>query len=224
MGLAVFDLDGTLTHTNEVDDECFLRAIREVLRLDVTPDWADAPHVTDTGLTSWICERYSGRPLRDNEAAEILARFIEHLETERSTRPHRFAPIPGAPDVFARLSAHGWDSALATGAWRDSAHLKLRAVGIDPALTPLATSSDAGTRIEILELAVRRAPPGHTRIVSIGDGVWDVEAARRLGWPFIGIGTGGRADRLRSAGATVILEDVADTDTLLTALATAPVP
>lgn len=223
-GLAVFDIDGTLTQTNEVDDECFLRAIREVLELDVTPDWTDAPHVTDTGLTSWICERYSGRPLKQEESAAILTRFIENLETERDARPHRFAPISGATDVFARLGARDWHSAMATGAWKDSAHLKLRAAGIDPALTPLATSSDASTRIEILELAVRRAQPGPSRIVSIGDGVWDVAASRRLGWPFIGIGAGSRADRLRAAGATVILEDVADTEALLSALASAPVP
>ena len=217
-GLAVFDIDGTLTATNEVDDECFLRAVREVLGLDVTPDWADAPHVTDAALASWICRQYRGRSLRDGEVAAILARFIDHLEHALANQPSRFAPIEGAPDVFERLREQGWDSAMATGGWNDSARLKLRAIGVDPERTALATSSDAYSRVEILELAVRRAPAGHTRIVSVGDGVWDVAAARQLGWPFVGIGTGRREERLRAAGATIVLPDLRDTAVLLSAL------
>ena len=223
-GLAVFDIDGTLTQTNEVDDECYLRAICEVLGLDVSPDWADAPHVTDSALASWICERYGGRPLRQGETAEILSRLIEHLQAALREQPHRFAPIAGASDVFTRLRTRGWDSVMATGAWEPSARLKLRAIGLDTDGTALTTSSDAATRIEILELAVRRTAQDHSRVVSIGDGAWDVEAARRLGWPFIGIGTGARAERLRNAGARVVLADLSDTEALLDALATAPAP
>ena len=224
MGLAVFDIDGTLTQTNEVDDECFLRAVREVLGLDVSPDWADAPHVTDTALVSWICERYAGRAIRDDEAAAIQVRFIDLMRSALQAQPDRFAPIPGAADVFTRLGHQRWHSVMATGAWEASARLKLGAIGLGLDSVALASSSDAPTRIEILELAVRRAPATHARIVSIGDGVWDVEAARRLAWPFVGIGTGARADRLRAAGATVVLSDLADTETLLRALDTAPVP
>jgi phosphoglycolate phosphatase-like HAD superfamily hydrolase len=219
-GLAVFDIDGTLTATNEVDDECFLRAVRDVLSLDVAPDWSDAPHVTDSALAPWICEQYGGRSLRDGEVAAILGRFIGHLEVALAQEPQRFAPIAGASDVFARLRTHGWDSAMATGGWDESARLKLRAVGIDPDKTPLATSSDAHTRIEILHLAVQRAATSHTRIVSIGDGVWDLDAARTLGWPFIGIGTGARAERLREAGARVVIPDLRDTAGLVQALET----
>jgi hypothetical protein len=32
--LAIFDIDGTLTDTNAVDDECYLRAVSDVLDLD----------------------------------------------------------------------------------------------------------------------------------------------------------------------------------------------
>ena len=41
----------------------------------------------------------------------------------------------------------------------------------------------------------------------IGDGVWDVRAARNLGWNFIGIGAGENAERLRRAGADTIIPD-----------------
>ncbi len=35
MKLAVFDLDGTLTATNAVDDECFVRALRIAHNIDL---------------------------------------------------------------------------------------------------------------------------------------------------------------------------------------------
>ena len=39
----------------------------------------------------------------------------------------------------------------------------------------------------------------------VGDGIWDVKAARSLGWNFIGVGTGERAEALRQAGAVKII-------------------
>jgi phosphoglycolate phosphatase-like HAD superfamily hydrolase len=62
------------------------------------------------------------------------------------------------------------------------------------------------------------------RIVSIGDAVWDVRAARELQWPFIGVATGPAATILRHHGATTILADFSDLSGVLTALAGAKPP
>ena len=49
--LAIFDIDGTLTDTNAVDDESYMRAIADVLNLDAYRlDWSEAPHITDSAL------------------------------------------------------------------------------------------------------------------------------------------------------------------------------
>jgi beta-phosphoglucomutase-like phosphatase (HAD superfamily) len=37
--LAIFDLDGTLTDTNAVDDECYLEAMSTELGCAPNPDW-----------------------------------------------------------------------------------------------------------------------------------------------------------------------------------------
>ncbi|HUF28586.1 MAG TPA: hypothetical protein VMM18_16525 [Gemmatimonadaceae bacterium] len=43
--LVVFDIDGTLTDTNEVDDACYVRAVATVLGLEAAAlDWSAAPH------------------------------------------------------------------------------------------------------------------------------------------------------------------------------------
>jgi phosphoglycolate phosphatase-like HAD superfamily hydrolase len=226
--LAVFDIDGTLTDTNAVDDECFLRAIADTLGLDAAAlDWSDAPHVTDAGLLRWIAGRYAGRPVRAAESEAVLRRFLALLRGALAATPARFRAIAGADTVLPALTARGWHTALATGGWDDSARLKLAAIGIDGRDVVLASSSDAETRVEIMGIARRRAEAtagGFDRVVSIGDGLWDVRAAAAVGWPFVGIAQGERAARLREAGASTILPDLADVDAVCAALDAALVP
>ena len=99
----------------------------------------------------------------------------------------------------------------------------LRYVGV-----PMATSEDGPARTSIVSAARVRAERLHgverfDRIVCIGDGLWDVRAARDLGLPFVGAGRGDRASRLRADGVGVILEDYADIGATVTALETATV-
>ena len=219
--LAVFDIDGTLTQTNKVDDECFLRAIGGVLGLDpASLDWSTAPHVTDSDLLRWLCETHCARAPTDAEMNETLRAFVALLREELGARPERFAPMPGARGLFAHLREHGWEVAVATGGWNESARLKLAVIGeSDPDLI-LASSSDATTRVEIISVARRRAEARHgvtfARTVSIGDAPWDTRAAAELGWPFVGVG--GRREALRAGGASVVLPDFADWDVVRAAL------
>ena len=80
----------------------------------------------------------------------------------------------------------------------------------------------------LFELARERAEAFYgrrfDRVVSIGDGVWDVRTAIELDVPFVGIGTGSRADQLRLAGAGIVLPDYSDLDAFMTALETRVIP
>ena len=53
----------------------------------------------------------------------------------------------------------------------------------------------------------------------MGDGVWDAKAAQDLGWRFIGIGSGEQADRLRQAGAGMVIPDYRPAEAFLDLLA-----
>jgi phosphoglycolate phosphatase-like HAD superfamily hydrolase len=84
--------------------------------------------------------------------------------------------------------------------------------GIDASGVVLATSDDAPTRTGIMDLAHRRAcaeydVPSFDAITSVGDAVWDVKAARDVGYRFIGIGCRDNAARLRQAGAELVFDD-----------------
>ena len=226
--LAIFDIDGTLTDTNGVDNECFLRAVSEVLQVDVaTVDWSDAPHITDSGLLRWLAGRHAQRPLHGREAEGVRARLVQLLGVELQAAPDRFRPIAGAGQILQALTGAGWHVAVATGGWEASARLKLAAIGIEHTGLVLASSSDAETRVEIMEIALRRASRHggpFQRVVSIGDGLWDVRAAAALGWPFVGIAAGAHAERLTAAGASTILRDLSDVGAICNALGGARAP
>src|SRR5687768_1688448 len=107
--LAVFDIDGTLTDTNTVDDECFLRAVAEVLDVDVALlDWSGAPHVTDSDLLRWFAEQHCGRSLHPGESDAVLDRFLALLRGQLAAAPERFRPVSGAPLVFDALQRANW--------------------------------------------------------------------------------------------------------------------
>jgi phosphoglycolate phosphatase-like HAD superfamily hydrolase len=227
--LVIFDIDGTLTDTNAVDDRCFMQAVSDVLKLGPSPlDWSGSPHVTDSAIAPWCCEHYCGRPLDPAELAAIVTRFLALLIDARERDPGAFSAIRGACDLFAEARRAGWSVALATGGWRAPATFKLNAAGIDVGGTPLATADDAPAREDILRCALEQSLPvdrrAFDRVVSVGDGVWDVQAAAKLGWSFVAISPTGYSERLTAAGATLTFEDYSDAPAFLRALDDAPVP
>lgn len=227
--LAILDIDGTLTDTIEVDDECFRRAMALALGVpENVIDWADAPHITDTGICYWLFERYREQQPSSLEVAAAKAEFLRLLESEAGTRPHRFTPVAGGRDVLSHLAQDGWSIALATGAWGASARIKLATAGIAAGPIPLVCSDDAPSRLELLRLAIDRAGAtssrGFEHVVSIGDGLWDLHAAAAADIAFVGIGTGSRAALLRDHGASVVLNDWMDVKAVSAALEQATVP
>ena len=222
MHLVMFDIDGTLTETIKVDEECFVRALSEVCRFTgVDTDWSNYEHATDSGI---FHEIYLARVGRSPSVAEISV-FRQHfigLLTEASLIA-AFAPIKGARQLLARLATSVEQRvSLATGAWRDSARLKMASAGLCFDDHPAASADDAHDRESIMRLSRQRAAERYgipfVSTVYIGDGVWDARACRTLGIPFIGIGSGGQATRLASEGAVRVFHDYSDADLFLESL------
>jgi phosphoglycolate phosphatase-like HAD superfamily hydrolase len=208
--LALFDIDGTLTATNEVDDECYTEAVAAELGVSASQiDWSDAPHITDTGIARWLWTWHRERLPTETELYAIKARFVTLLHERFRSQPDRFLAVAGAAQSLPRLRADGWALALATGGWGESARMKLRAARL-PIAMPLFCSDHAFTREQIIALAwehaARSAGGPFERVVSIGDGVWDLTAASILDMPFVGVGVGAKAHRLSALGASHVLE------------------
>lgn len=51
MHLVMFDIDGTLTETMKIDEECFVRSLAEIHGFTgVETDWSRYKHTTDSGI------------------------------------------------------------------------------------------------------------------------------------------------------------------------------
>jgi phosphoglycolate phosphatase-like HAD superfamily hydrolase len=205
--MAVFDLDGTLTATNEVDSWCFVEAVQREFGFTPNDDWGSYEHCTDEGIAREAITAHLGAAPSMEQLEQLKKRFGDLLAEAAAATPHLFALIPGARELLRYLSETGWAISIATGAWRISAELKLEAAGLSDPI-PLFCSDGLPSREAILTAAIGSAPAA--RVVTVGDGVWDVKAAARLGLPFVGIGDGARAQALRAAGAAVVLPDYRD--------------
>ncbi len=228
--LAIFDIDGTLTRTSEVDDACYIRAVREEWGVpSMSTDWSEYEHSTDNAIAAEIFRRARGREASPAELAALRDRFARLVAEEAARAPERFRPIAGAPSIVVELPRAGWAVAIATGGWTPSARTKLASAGIPAEGIPAAFACDARPRQEIIAIAARRAAEvcgvrGFGRVVYLGDGVWDARACAAAAMPFVGIAEGQRAERLRAAGASVVLPDLADIARVREALERASVP
>jgi phosphoglycolate phosphatase-like HAD superfamily hydrolase len=220
MRIAVFDIDGTLTDTNDIDVECYEAAVLSEIGLEVPSDWTSFEDVTDATVLAVACER-RGLPVPDQRVQERIARKAgELLAAALDRTPERFRPIPGAREIFTSLECAGWKVAMATGAWRPSALVKLTGAGIPYGGVPLASASEHSARVDIIRHAVRLiTSTTPDTVVYIGDRVWDGRAAKALGYAFVAVGQEEHADQLRRVGATSVVQDFTDAQSLVEHLA-----
>jgi|ERR1700736_639069 phosphoglycolate phosphatase-like HAD superfamily hydrolase len=221
MRLVIFDIDGTLTQTMKADEECFVRSLAEVCGFrDVDTDWSRYKHATDFGVFREIHETRTGRLPSPSEISRFRQHFVDLLA--RVSSEAAFAAVTGAPLLLSRLAdSEEHRVALATGAWRGSARLKMASAGLCYDDYPAASSDDAFDRESIIRLSMQRAAERYGRLgstVYVGDGVWDARACRSVGIPFIGIATNGRAARLSAEGAVCVFPDFSDTDSFFSSL------
>jgi phosphoglycolate phosphatase-like HAD superfamily hydrolase len=223
MNLVIFDIDDTLTETMQVDTACFVQSFADVFGFDgINADWSQYPHTTDSGIFRDIYTERIGRPPQPAEIARFQQHFISLLTA--ASRQSPFKQVSGAKRLLTRIAQAGTHQiALATGAWRDSARLKMASAGLCYDDHPAASADDAVERISIMRLSLQRAVERHKAgfksVVYVGDGVWDARACRALGIPFVGIGSGVRATQLVAEGAFRLFKDYSEDDMFLETLA-----
>ena len=218
MNLVVFDFDGTLAATDGVDGECFIQAFDDALQIrDFSQEWTEYEHVTDEGITRQIFMERFGRHPHPDEREKVIDSFLALLKTRSVADSLQFSELPGASVLVNQLRNTGdWAVAVATGAWRRSVEFKIQRTGLPITEIPLASAEDGPSRESIVLTAVERAASYYgrqrfDRVVSVGDALWDVRTARKLGLPFIGIAEEPRATALRKDGAHHVIEDYRNT-------------
>jgi phosphoglycolate phosphatase-like HAD superfamily hydrolase len=213
MHLVVFDIDGTLTATNKVDNECFVLAMQEGLQItDIDTDWTKYRNVTDQGCLEEIVYRHKRRYGTQTELNRVKQRHLVLLQGRADSDAKLFRSIAGAHETIERLKMlPNVRIALATGAWLESAQIKLRTARFTMEGIPMATCNDSISREEIIRIAESRAiQTAGARFETktyVGDAVWDLQAASRLSYQFIGVYADSKAERLRAEGARQLISD-----------------
>jgi phosphoglycolate phosphatase-like HAD superfamily hydrolase len=226
MNLLVFDVDGTLTSTNEVDGRCFARAFHESFGIRLDTSWENYPHRTDSGIISHSFSEQFGQMPTAAEFDLFRERFLILLQNEWLEVPHQFAAVAGATTVFTSIAEHrDYALALATGGWRGSALFKLEKARIPVSGLPAAFADDAIEREQITCIAIARAENHYRqefdRVILVGDSDCDVTTAMRLGLGFVGIAADASDAVLRRAGAQLVLCDYRDLAAFMNAVETA---
>lgn len=188
MHAVVFDIDGTLLQSALVDDALYREAVCAVLGgVQFRPSLADYTHVSDAGI---LHEIFTDNAIRHERATidAIKTHFVDALKAHVSAN----GPFPEVPGAGLRLRQLG-DSAdhavaFATGGWRAAARLKLDSSGLGEFGFPLASSDDAHDRTEIMQIALTSLGASFDSVTYYGDGPWDRDASRRLGWNFVAVG------------------------------------
>ncbi|OGO35776.1 MAG: hypothetical protein A2147_07935 [Chloroflexi bacterium RBG_16_57_8] len=219
MHLVMFDVDGTLVTGDGTDEVCYCEAVNDVLGIpQIDTDWSHYWNVTDSGITSELVEKHLHRRPEQEAIQAVRHAYVSKLRHQIGENPLSFRAVPGATELIADLrSMDGVCVCIATGGWRHAALLKLRLVGIPTDNIPVASSDDSDERRSIrahaCELAcIQRHCEAFDSIVYVADHPGDLANSRRLGYGFVGIGSGNIAEELRCAGAIHVQPDFGNRD------------
>jgi phosphoglycolate phosphatase len=227
--LVLWDLDGTLVQFDQVGRETFRDAIAAVLGRP--PDDGLLAAVAFAGRTDLeiALELLETSGVADSERhlpalAEALA---VALAAKSETLPLRGRALPGAREVLAALhGTPGVVQSLLTGNVAANAAVKLAAFGLER-LVDLEVGgygSDHRDRARLVDVARGRAvakygPFDLAETVLVGDTPLDVAAAHTAGARCVGVATGGfTAADLVAAGADAVVEDLAETRSVICAI------
>ena len=216
MKLAIFDIDGTLTNTNGVDSECFIKALAESHAItEINTNWAEYPHTCDSGITLHIFQEKFGRPPEETELRKFKSCFVNLLNG-----------LLSSGRVFLGRGGAGGALAARGGGGGRGGGRRSRRWGGPPRVGVESGEGMRGGRPRRVcgrWIVERRNPASRggeiagwyrqdsfDKIVSVGDAVWDVGAAARLKFAFLGVGDGESAARLRQAGARQVIENFID--------------
>lgn len=188
MHAVLFDIDGTLIESAVPDDILYQRAVTDILGpVAIRNPISKYKHVSDSGI---VAEIFADNSIEkcSQKCASIRERFVELLQDYIDANGP-FPEIRGARGfIEALLSSEHHAVAFATGGWRQSALLKLETSGLMYSEVPLASSSEAQSREEIMILALAEIGDAFESITYFGDGEWDRDASLALGWDFRAVG------------------------------------
>ena len=226
MRLLLFDIDGTLIHSNRIGRAAMGRALREVFGGAGAFETISFGGKTDRGI---VRELMLAEGWEEAEVEARLPHFYERMAAAGRDlfTPEHIWPCPGVVPLLAALGERD-DVALAllTGNIGHTVPLKLAAAGIDPGLFRVAaTGSDSAARNDLFAIALRRAEEqlglrvAPRDVIIVGDTPGDVGCARAGGGRAVAVATCPYSlAALRDCRPDHLFVDLSETEAVLRAL------
>ncbi|MBL4709194.1 MAG: HAD hydrolase-like protein [Flavobacteriales bacterium] len=186
--LLVFDIDDTLTKTASLHIDAFIEGLKFLGVCDMDTNFGEYLHHTDSYISRVIYEKDRKQEFTQ-EKKNIFEDFLYSKVKQQS-----FAEINGASELLQQLQQkEDIAIAYATGSLLKPAILKLELINANYHPSQLVASNEIEDREGIVSRAIEQSKKMHQvesfdRIISIGDGLWDLKTAKKLGVDFIGIG------------------------------------
>ncbi len=227
--LIIFDIDGTLVHSNKIDSNCFSQTYLDIYGEKFPSiDWRVYPHVTDHTIFGTVIQERFGRKPDQKEINIFQNHFVNLVQEKRVEIPEAFHEVPGAKVMIDRLIKDDrFEIGVATGGWEAPARIKLKFVGINTSPMYMSFADNKITREDIVQESIDLAKAVHSdfqRMVYVGDAIWDVKTTRQMGLPLIGIRVKGDQEVLLDLGTEKVLTNYLDYEQFLEAVVEATVP
>ena len=191
--LIVFDIDGTLTDTVEIHQNAFRKSLNLIGVEKFNDAFGTYKHHTDSHIAKSIFEFVTTRTF-DTAIIESFENYLyEQIEQ------NEIKEIRGSKRLIEEIEANtDFGICYATGSLFKPAKLKLNNIGIDFEPIQLVASNAIEEREGIVEAAIINAKEHYgvekfERIISFGDGLWDLKTANNLSLEFVGIGKANEA-------------------------------
>jgi phosphoglycolate phosphatase-like HAD superfamily hydrolase len=198
--LAVVDIDGTLVDTNYHHAVAWVRAFRSV---KVVVPAARVHRAIGMGGDRLVAE-VAGEQVESAHGDEIRAAWKDVFDEMLP----EIEPLDGARELLAGLGRAGYTVVLASSGKPDHVERYLDVLDARDLVHAWTTSADVDETKpapDLLTVAMDKAPEPDAPAVTLGDSVWDCEAAARIGVPSVGVTTGGfSASELKEAGAAAV--------------------
>jgi HAD superfamily hydrolase (TIGR01509 family) len=201
--VVVLDVDGTLMDTNYLHTEAWARAFER------------AGHRVPRVRLHKEVGKGAGLLIREFVGDEETVEKIQDLHSEFYAELQEYGhPLPGAKELISSLKERGYEVWLVTSAKDEELEHHMQELEAEDSVDGVVNSSaveNAKPAPDIFEEALRRAGATADETVTVGDAVWDVEAAREAGIRTVAVLSGGayHKEDLEEAGAVAVYEDCA---------------
>jgi pyrophosphatase PpaX len=169
----IFDIDGTLTSTNELIFATFRHVSEKYLNKEFTDEEIVALFgpTEDTILKEWMNDKYE----------DARKDYLEFYEAKH----HLMADVyPGIKEILQFIKSKNIPISIYTGKGRDSSEITLKKIGVFDLFDIIVTGDDVEIHKpspEGIDVFVEKFRLNRNKVLMIGDAPADVFAARNAG-------------------------------------------